>query len=244
MKMMCVVLLAFLALLPPAVLLAFHQQVDVYAANQQANGACSWYRVRPGDTLNYIAGAYRTNSWALARVNHIININLIFVGQLLCISGAEQTWVPETSSGILQNGSVRWYDYYALDHASKGEVGRLLRHTARMYGLPANLVLAIAWQESGWTQDVISRDGGIGAMQVMPYTATVLNAQTRIRRDPYKLMGNIELGTTYLYTLWRAFHGDLISVISAYNEGGWNVMHRGIFNWRYIDSVLTLMRRF
>ena len=120
----------------------------------------------------------------------------------------------------------------------------MLRRAAARYGLPANLLLAIAWQESGWYQHVIARDGGIGTMQVMPYTAMGINAGTGIRRDPYHLWDNINLGATYLSWLWHNFHGNLERVISAYNEGGWAVIHRGIFNWSYVRNVLSLMRRF
>jgi len=120
----------------------------------------------------------------------------------------------------------------------------MLRLVAARYSLPANLLLAIAWQESGWYQHVIAWDGGIGVMQLMPYTAMGINAGTGMRRDPYRLWDNINLGATYLSWLWRDFHGYLAKVISAYNEGGWAVIHRGIFNWRYVRNVLYLMRRF
>ena len=120
----------------------------------------------------------------------------------------------------------------------------MLRQAAYRYGLPANLLLAIAWQESNWTQHVIAWDGGIGVMQLMPYTAASINAGTGIRRNPYNLWDNINLGATYLNWLWHNFRGNLVDVISAYNEGGWAVIHRGIFNWNYVNSVLYLMRRF
>ena len=120
----------------------------------------------------------------------------------------------------------------------------MLRQAASSHGLPTNLLLAIAWQESGWNQHVIAWDGGIGVMQVMPYTAMGINAGTGIRRNPYHLWDNINLGATYLSWLWSSFHGNLVDVISAYNEGGWSVIHRGIFNWSYVNNVLYLMRRF
>ncbi len=116
-----------------------------------------------------------------------------------------------------------------------------MRQAAADYHLPASLLLAIAWQESGWEQHVISHDGGIGAMQIMPYTAMSINAATGIRRDPYKLSDNIYLGANYLHSLWIKFHGNQTQVISAYNEGGWAVVHRGIFNWHYVNNVSYLM---
>ena len=239
-----IALLACLALLLPGLLLMLHEQPDAYAANQETNGACFWYNIRSGDTLNYIARTYHTTSGALARVNHIANINIIFVGQHLCVTNRAQRLTSTVSHGLLANGAVRWYAYNALDYSSQNQVIHLLRNSAARHRLPANLLLAIAWQESGWRQHIIARDGGIGIMQLMPYTAMGLDTQTHIRRDPYKLVDNIELGATYLSSLWRGLHGNLTSIISAYNEGGWSVVHRGIFNWGYVNSVLALMRRF
>ncbi len=226
------------------------------AANPGPGNSCSWYKVRYGDTLSRIAFSYRTTIQTLVRANYIRNANLIFAGQSLCIpySSGHSTGTGigsnrvsgsgGSSSGLLYNGSVRWYDYQALEWSSRGQVATLLRSAAIRYGLPASLLEAIAWQESGWNQHVISRDGGIGVMQIMPYTAMGLNTMTRVRRDPYKLADNIELGAIYLRTLWNGLHGNITQVISAYNEGGWNVVHRGIFNWRYVDDVRALMYRF
>ncbi|HZO72468.1 MAG TPA: transglycosylase SLT domain-containing protein [Ktedonobacteraceae bacterium] len=224
------------------------------AANPGPGNSCSWYSIHYGDTLSRIALSYRTTVWTLARVNYIRNVNLIFAGQSLCVpyssghhSGGSSSSVSSSggfSSGVSYNGYVRWYDYQALGWSSQSQVAYLLRSAAARYGLPASLLEAIAWQESGWSQHVISRDGGIGVMQIMPYTAMGLNTMTGIRHDPYKLADNIELGAIYLHSLWFGLHGNITLVISAYNEGGWNVIHRGIFNWRYVDDVRALMYRF
>jgi len=144
----------------------------------------------------------------------------------------------------MYNGTVRWYYFKALQWSTRGQVISMLRWAAHRYGLPVNLLMAIAWQESGWTQHVIAWDGGIGVMQLMPYTAMGINSGTGIRRDPYHLWDNINLGATLLSWLWHNFHGNLAKVISAYNEGGWAVVRRGIFNWHYVNNVLYLMRVF
>lgn len=217
-------------------------QSETYAANPGQGNVCSWYRIRSGDTLTRIASYYHTSIWKLARANYIRNINLIFAGQLLCIpTPARNKHTTHTSSGVLPNGAVRWYAYNALEFSNRQQVTQLIRQIAARYRLPANLLLAVAWQESGWTQHVIARDGGIGTMQLMPYTAMSINQTTHIRRDPYKLVDNIHLGATYLRWLWNSFHGNIYKVISGYNEGGWNVTHRGIFNWSYVNNVLYLM---
>lgn len=217
------------------------------AASPGAGNACKWYTVRAGDTLSAIAWSYHTTIWVLAQVNHIANVNLIFVNQQICIpyrvGGSSSGGAgSSTSSGLYPNGTVRWYAYDALQWSTQSEVVGQLKLIAERYHLPLNLLLAIARQESGWTQHVIARDGGIGVMQLMPYTAQSINAGTGVRRDPYKLWDNLNQGAIYLSWLWQNFHGNLVDIISAYNEGGWNVMHVGIFNWSYVDSVLYLMR--
>ncbi len=52
--------------------------------------------VRPGDTLSRIAAQYGTTVQAIAQANNIVNVNLIFVGQVLTIPGAGPGPVPTT----------------------------------------------------------------------------------------------------------------------------------------------------
>lgn len=200
---------------------------------------CAWYTVEGGDTLTIIARQYHTTVSTLAHANGIRDINLIFVNQRICIPSRHAGGSP---AGITAGGTVHWYDYNALDWSDRAQVRRMLYHIAAIHHLPPRLLLAIAWQESGWTQHVIAWDGGIGVMQLMPYTAMGINAGTGQLRDPYNLWDNLNLGATYLAWLWNDFHGDLDRVISAYNEGGWAVRHRGIFNWSYVNNVKALMR--
>ena len=246
------VLLLFTALMLVGSFAITNQQPAAHAANPGAGNACSWYHVNWGDTLSKIAWSHGSSVYTLARANYIRNINLIFVGQEICIphrvSGSSGRggggYSSGGSAGLLSNGVVTWYAYNALDWSNRAEVSSMLRQAARIYGLPANLLMAIAWQESGWYQHVIAWDGGIGVMQLMPYTAMGINTGTGIRRNPYHLWDNINLGATYLSWLWHNFHGNLAEVISGYNEGGWAVIHRGIFNWHYVNNVLYLMRVF
>jgi LysM repeat protein len=46
---------------------------------------CTWYVVKPGDTLGKIAAQFHTTVQAIAARNHIANPNFIYVGQKLCI---------------------------------------------------------------------------------------------------------------------------------------------------------------
>lgn len=62
------------------------------------------YTVVRGDTLSAIAKRYNTTVSALAKLNNIKNVNLIYVGQKLIISGTEAS-TASTSSGSTSGGS-------------------------------------------------------------------------------------------------------------------------------------------
>ena len=57
------------------------------------------YTVVRGDTLSAIAKKYNTTVDALAKLNNIKNVNLIYVGQKLIISGAEASTASTSSGG-------------------------------------------------------------------------------------------------------------------------------------------------
>jgi hypothetical protein len=220
----------------------FPLRSQAYAAYAQVS--CSWYMIRPGNTLSGISRDVHTDVRTLASINNIRNINLIFAGQQLCIPEATRKRQTQNGSarhaGIASNGTVRWYAYDALEGSTSSQAKMLMYSAAAYYGLPVNLLLAIAWQESGWQQHIISGDGGVGMMQIMPSTATWLNSITGLQRDPYKLRDNIFMGAYYVRYLYNAFHGNIQQVVSAYNEGDWAVSHNGIMNWNYVNDVLDL----
>lgn len=119
--------------------------------------------------------------------------------------------------------------------------------TDKMPPLPANLVKAIAWQESGWQSGILACDGGIGTMQVMLTTVTWMNGKFAAKSDPETLEGNVQLGTQLLDWL-VAYYGDsgfggkydlapdpatgktplLDLVIAAYNAGAGNVHYNTV----------------
>ena len=225
------------ALLLCASIAAYSLHASLLQSRQRADLRCTWYTVGAGDTLTNIANLYHTTISTLVNANAISNVNLIFVNQRICIPAHHRA----SSAGISARGTVPWYAYNALGWSDRSQVRDQIYRVAAIHHLPPRLLLAIAWQESGWTQHVIAWDGGIGVMQLMPYTAMSINAGTGELRDPYSLWDNLNLGATYLSWLYRSFHGDLPRVISAYNEGGWAVRHQGIFNWSYVNNVLALM---
>src|SRR5262249_52759605 len=95
--------------------------------------------------------------------------------------------------------------YYKGNNPSQSAILSALNTAADAYGLPHNLLLAVAWQESRWHEDVTSCDGGIGLMQIQYYTYPWLNGQSvsacglsSTSYDPYTLRGNAYLGARFL----------------------------------------------
>ncbi len=199
--------------------------VGISRALPQAEAACPSYTIRWGDTLGGIAARYHTSVWTLASLNNIRDVNRIYAGQTICVG-----------SGVTTSDPLQW--------STQAQARALLIQAADQRGLPRDLVLAIAWQESRWTQHVIAWDGGVGTMQLMPYTTAWLNSYMGTHYNPYRLWDNIQLGTSYLQMLWHTFPGQLDRIISAYNEGAHAVIRYGIFNWSYVRYVLLWMKDF
>jgi hypothetical protein len=82
--------------------------------------------------------------------------------------------------------------------------------------LPNELINAVAWQESGWQSAIRACDGGIGTMQVMPDTATMMNNRFDAHWDVTTLAGNTMIGSAYLQWLVKYF-GD------AYFDGNYTL---------------------
>ncbi|WP_215509168.1 LysM peptidoglycan-binding domain-containing protein [Limosilactobacillus fermentum] len=63
------------------------------------------YTVKAGDTLSSIASSYNTTTAALASANSISNANLIYVGQVLKVTGTSSSTSTSTSSTSSTSGS-------------------------------------------------------------------------------------------------------------------------------------------
>lgn len=92
----------------------------------------------------------------------------------------------------------------------------LVTEAATRYGLPPEIVHALAQTESAYRADAISPKGALGVMQLMPSTAQALNA------DPRDVEQNIDAGTRLLKELLLKYSNDPNPVrraLAAYNAG-------------------------
>lgn len=59
-----------------------------------AASRCFFYTVKSGDTLSQIGATNHTTYQAIAQVNHIANVNLIFPGQRFCLPASSGFYTP------------------------------------------------------------------------------------------------------------------------------------------------------
>jgi soluble lytic murein transglycosylase-like protein len=83
-----------------------------------------------------------------------------------------------------------------------------------------NLLMGLAWWESGWNQSAISSAWAIGIMQIMPATADAAGPWLLHRKvDVNDIDDNIDLGAAIIRNNLDAYHGDLVKALTDYYGG-------------------------
>ncbi|MDQ1709058.1 MAG: peptidoglycan DL-endopeptidase LytF, partial [Frankiaceae bacterium] len=135
----------------------------------------------------------------------------------------------------------------AVPHAvARSKVKRLIRAEAKRAGVNVNLALALAYQESGFQQDIVSSAGAIGAMQVMPETGRWVSVNIVGRPlDLANIDDNVVAGVRFLAVLLR-MTGKPPAALAGYYQGLASVERNGAYDdtKSYVRNVLSLQRRF
>lgn len=129
--------------------------------------------------------------------------------------------------------------------ATSGSVSQLIANAAARYGVPSQIAMEVAVQESGLNPNAVSPAGAQGVMQLMPATAAQLGVS-----DPFNPQQNVNGGVQYLSQLY-AKYGSWDLALAAYNWGPGNVSSALTTNpsdplsiapaetQNYVSSVLT-----
>ena len=118
---------------------------------------------------------------------------------------------------------------------------------ASAHGVPGSLAAAIAWQESGFNNAMVSSANARGVMQVMPGTWTYVQENLAARRlDPASATDNVHAGVLYLKRMLDETGGDESAAIAGYYQGLASVRSRGMFDdtKQYVANVQALQSRF
>lgn len=193
----------------------------------------STHRVEAGETLSSIAQRYGTSIGALARANHLSDRNVIVIGTALKVPSTLPTSVAASAPASTPVP------------ASVAVIQASLEGHAVAHGVDPSLVKAVAYNESGWRQDVVSSVGAVGVMQVMPGTAEFINdVLGGGSLDINSADDNIHLGVMYLRHLLDTMP-DERSALAAYFAGPGNVgdkFTRG--QEHYVQVVEALKTRY
>jgi soluble lytic murein transglycosylase-like protein len=120
----------------------------------------------------------------------------------------------------------------------EAELTPLIEQAARKAEVDANLLRAVAGQESGFRSCAVSPKGAMGLMQLMPATAQELGVG-----DPFDPAESLLSGAHLLKQLLARFGGDTALALGAYNAGASRVEESGGVppipeTVRYVEQVL------
>jgi LysM repeat protein len=210
------------------------QPVSASPAAAPAAPAAS-HLVASGETLSGIAVRYGVSVQALVAANGILDASYIRSGKRLIIPGAPAPGAAAASPAGLPEPMRTLV-------ASRDAVRQLIVAEAQRQGVPAAFALAVAWQESGWQQGVVSSAGAIGVMQLIPATGDWVSAS--MLGEPVNLWdahANVRAGIRLLrHYLDR--YGDRSLALAAYYQGQTATDRHGIFaiSRPYVASILAL----
>lgn len=114
------------------------------------------------------------------------------------------------------------------------------------FGVPRDLLKALAWVESGWNNDTRSAGGGIGIGRLQPLRAQYLaDHVAAMALDPAVAVDNIALTAAQLRVLLDETP-DVRSAIAAHRQGITDTRLSGVDPMLdgYVEAVLTLRLRF
>jgi soluble lytic murein transglycosylase-like protein len=216
------------------------------APTQQAAAApapMGGYTVRAGDTLSALAAQAGTTVEAMAAMNGLDPNGLLIEGTVIKLpTGAPapaQAATPEPAQQVVPQADPA----PTPAQVSAADV----QSVAAAHGVSPSLAAAIAWQESGFNNAMVSPANARGVMQVMPGTWTWVQDNLASRPlDPNSAADNIHAGVMYLRRLLDETGGDENAAIAGYYQGLSSVRSRGMYDdtQRYVANVQALRSRF
>ena len=198
-------------------------------------GPAPAHRVQPGETLGVVARRYGVSVAALAAANGIANPNVVVSGTVLRIPSGRAMPLPAASRPGPQR-PTRQEVVVAMPPATlaAARTGRriivppdraVLRtaflNFSRLAGVPSDLAMALAWQESGWQRNLVSSTRAVGVMQLMPDTVEFVSVQLLHTKplNPWDPVANIRMGTRFLRYLLDANGGNVDLALASYYQG-------------------------
>jgi soluble lytic murein transglycosylase-like protein len=236
---------------PPA-----HQLAPAPAAHQLARPhvvrSPRSYVVRTGDTLIGICTWHSVSLDRVLMMNRLTRDSIIHPGRRLLLPAPPaapqpnstflgRTYPPavvaaaNTNRRILARRSV----------LTRAQVRRVIITTSRRFGTDPALALAVAYQESGFNQRMVSPANAVGVMQVIPASGRWASTLSGRRLDLLDTRDNITAGVVVLAAVSEAADSESLAV-AGYYQGSASVRRNGMFDdtRRYVAAVQALKSRF
>lgn len=222
------------------------------------------HRVRPGDTLAAIAQRHGTTVAALQQANAMGASTIIRTGELLALTGtgasSQRPALPAAADLPHLPRGFEGRDYPAEVHTAarinkqtlaarpappRAEITALVRSIARQLGVSPSLALAVAQQESGFNQRVVSPANAIGVMQVTPAAGAWAGELAGRDLDILDAADNITAGTAILRWLTRTADSES-QALAGFYQGLGSVQKNGPYadTRRYVRAVQVQKDRF
>lgn len=236
-----------------------------------SSGPPSSVVVHRGDTLWGLARRYHVDMNQLAEVNSMRLIDILPVGRVLRLPGRGTPAAPGrpadpkapltspahyTLAELNQmrsfcsvyrppEGSGLPLPSMLLAHPERLALRPLFVKWAHVYGVPADLVQAVAWQESGWQNNVVSWANAQGIGQLLPQTVDYVNGLLRTTLRADVAADNIRMMASFLGGLYHGT-GGVCQAVVAYYQGTWTLNRVGALQESqvYARSVLALRPHF
>jgi N-acetylmuramoyl-L-alanine amidase len=215
------------------------------------------YVVQPGDTLSAIAAREGVSVDQLAAANGLDPNAYLLYGTVLRPVGSSGSsgpvYVSQTTSsstaasqpvGAAAQGVPTDPPYPTPERVTAPEVSSI----ASANGVPGSLADAIAWQESGFNNDLVSSADARGVMQILPgtwqYIQSSLNPTPPLA--PASAADNVRGGVLLLHSLLTATGDDPSLAAAGYYQGLPSVQQNGEYpsTQQYVQDVLSLRQQF
>jgi soluble lytic murein transglycosylase-like protein len=201
------------------------------------------YTVRVGDTLSGLAATAGVSAADMAAMNGLSLDGTLLAGTVIKLPSGSPT-PPRASEPAPATHVVP----AAAPAPTPTRLGASdVQSIAAQYGVSPSLAAAVAWQESGFNNAMVSGANARGVMQVMPGTWDYVQTNLAGRPlDPNSAHDNVSAGVLYLKQLLAETGGDESTAIAGYYQGIGSVRSRGLFDdtQRYVANVQALRSRF
>jgi soluble lytic murein transglycosylase-like protein len=175
------------------------------------------HTVEPGESLWSIAAQNGLGVGELAAANGLSPDASLLAGATVLIPP-----VSALASAVSGSGECVW-DCASSEHPHPTDEtvsAEQVASTAAQYGMSSSLVQSIAWNESAFSNAVVSSADARGVMQIIPDTWNFIDEQLAVEPlDPSSAVDNVKAGVLYLHYLYHLKGEDGQATLASYYQG-------------------------